>query len=58
MGRPSGTFSFANMTTGLLANGNNVPNTGNTFAGLLLGYVQPGDFNTAVGELAASLYNP
>ena len=44
VGRPSGQFSFANMTTGLQPNGNSVPNTGNNFAGLLLGYVSQGTF--------------
>jgi len=44
VGRPSGDFRFDNMTTGLLTNGNNVPNTGNTFAGFLLGYVRQGIF--------------
>ena len=45
VGRPSGDFRFDNMTTGLLANGNSVPNTGNTFAGFLLGSVRQGIFN-------------
>jgi hypothetical protein len=51
-GRPSGLFSFANMTSGLQPNANAVPNTGNTFAGLLLGYVSQASFNT---ELASWL---
>jgi hypothetical protein len=35
-------FSFANVTAGLQANGAAVPNTGNTFAGFLTGYVAQG----------------
>ena len=42
---PSGDFSFGSMTTGLQPNGQNVPNTGNDFAALLLGYVRSGAFD-------------
>jgi hypothetical protein len=44
--RPSGLFSFASMTSGLQANGQPMPNTGNTFAGFELGYVAQATFNT------------
>jgi hypothetical protein len=47
---PSGQFLFDNMTAGLQAGGQPVPNTGNTFAGFLLGYVRQGQFTQ---ELAA-----
>ncbi|MGH9162127.1 MAG: carboxypeptidase regulatory-like domain-containing protein, partial [Vicinamibacteraceae bacterium] len=46
---PSGQFSFDSMTAGLQADGNPVPNTGNTFAGFLLGDVRQAQFD---GELA------
>lgn len=37
-------FSFANVTAGLQPNGQPVPNTGNTFAGFLTGYVASAEF--------------
>ena len=43
--RPSGAFYFDNMTAGLLANGQPVPNTGNTFAGFLFGSVREAFFD-------------
>ena len=47
LGTPSGIFQFDNMTAGLQpTNGQPVPNTGNTFAGLELGYVRQANFNT------------
>jgi hypothetical protein len=39
-------FSFANVTAGLQPNGQPVPNTGNTFAGFLTGYVSQAVFRT------------
>ena len=39
-------FSFAGVTAGLQANGAAAPNTGNTFAGFLTGYVSQGLFTT------------
>ncbi|MEZ5352531.1 MAG: TonB-dependent receptor [Bryobacteraceae bacterium] len=39
-------FSFANVTAGLQANGQPVPNTGNTFAGFLTGYVASAQFRS------------
>jgi hypothetical protein len=39
-------FSFANVTAGLQPNGVAVPNTGNTFAGFLTGYVSQGLFTS------------
>jgi hypothetical protein len=50
--RPSGDFRFDNMTAGLQANGQPVPNTGNTFAGFLLGSVRAAQFDS---ELASWL---
>ncbi len=44
--RPSGSFYFDNMTAGLQGNGQPVPNTGNTFAGFLLGYVREAYFDS------------
>jgi len=41
---PSGQFRFDGMTAGLQPNGTTVPNTGNTFAGFLLGYVRQAQF--------------
>ena len=43
--RPSGEFRFDQMTAGLQPNGLPVPNTGNTFAGMLLGYVREANFD-------------
>jgi hypothetical protein len=50
--RPSGAFFFDGMTAGLQADGLGAaaPNTGNTFAGFLLGYVRQATFDL---ELAA-----
>ena len=45
-GYPSGQFNFANTTAGLQPNGQPVPNTGNTFAGLELGAVSAVNFST------------
>jgi hypothetical protein len=45
-GYPSGQFNFANTTAGLQANGQPVPNTGNTFAGFELGSVSAVNFST------------
>jgi hypothetical protein len=42
---PSGRFMFDQMTAGLQRDGNAVPNTGNTFAGFLLGYVRQAQFD-------------
>lgn len=39
-------FSFAGVTSGLQANGQAVPNTGNTFAGFLTGYASQATFRT------------
>jgi hypothetical protein len=39
-------YSFQNVTAGLQPNGQPVPNTGNTFAGFLTGYVQSALFRT------------
>lgn len=44
--RPSGDFRFDGMTAGLQPNGVTVPNTGNTFAGFLLGYVRQASFTS------------
>jgi hypothetical protein len=46
LGQPSGVFQFDNTTAGLQANGQPVPNTGNTFAGVELGYVRQANFTT------------
>ena len=46
LGQPSGVFQFDNMTSGLQANGQPVPNTGNLLAGLELGYVRQANFST------------
>ena len=43
--RPSGAFYFDGMTAGLQPNGQAVPNTGNTFAGFLLGSVREAYFD-------------
>ncbi|HZT28724.1 MAG TPA: TonB-dependent receptor [Bryobacteraceae bacterium] len=43
--RPSGAFYFDTMTAGLQPNGQPVPNTGNTFAGFLMGYVREAYFD-------------
>ena len=42
---PSGRFLFDNMTAGLQPDGNARPNTGNSFAGFLLGYVRQAQFD-------------
>jgi hypothetical protein len=42
---PSGRFLFDQTTAGLQRDGNPVPNTGNTFAGFLLGYVRQAQFD-------------
>ena len=42
---PSGNFFFDQMTAGLQPNGNPVPNTGNSFAGFMLGYVRQAQFD-------------
>jgi hypothetical protein len=39
-------FSFAGVTAGLQPNGATVPNTGNTFAGFLTGYVSQAVFRS------------
>jgi hypothetical protein len=41
---PSGNYNFGGMTAGLQAAGNTVPNTGNDFAGFLMGYVSQATF--------------
>jgi hypothetical protein len=46
LGQPSGVFQFDTMTSGLQPNGQPVPNTGNLFAGLELGYVRQANFST------------
>ena len=46
LGQPSGVFQFDNMTAGLQPNGQPIPNTGNTFAGLELGAVRQANFST------------
>ncbi len=43
--RPSGAFFFDGITTGLQANGASLPNTGSTWAGLLLGTVRQAQFD-------------
>src|SRR5206468_1556973 len=43
--RPSGAFYFDSMTAGLQANGQPVPNTGNTFAAFLFGSVREAFFD-------------
>ncbi|MCZ2077750.1 MAG: TonB-dependent receptor [Bryobacterales bacterium] len=49
---PSGDFRFDRMTAGLQPNGQPLPNTGNTFAGFLLGSVRSVEFDS---ELASWL---
>ena len=44
LGQPSGVFQFDNMTAGLQPNGQPIPGTGNTFAGVELGYVRQANF--------------
>jgi hypothetical protein len=46
LGQPSGVFQFDNMTAGLQANGQPIPNTGNQFAGFELGSVRQANFST------------
>ena len=46
LGQPSGIFQFDNMTAGLQANGQPVPNTGNLLAGFELGSVRQANFTT------------
>jgi hypothetical protein len=50
--RPSGDFRFDQMTAGLqpLPTGVPVPNTGNTFAGFLLGYVRQATFDVPLAS--------
>ena len=48
-------FSFAGVTAGLQENGAAVPNTGNTFAGFLTGYVSQALFHIGADQLAAAL---
>ncbi|MCC6859216.1 MAG: TonB-dependent receptor [Bryobacterales bacterium] len=43
---PSGNYQFSGTTAGLQATGNAIPNTGNDFAGFLLGYVGQASFET------------
>ena len=43
---PSGQFLFDTMTAGLQPNGQPLPNTGNTFAGFLVGAVRQGTFDS------------
>jgi hypothetical protein len=45
LGQPSGVFQFDNMTAGLQKDGTPIPNTGNLFAGLELGYVRQANFS-------------
>jgi hypothetical protein len=45
---PSGNFFFDQMTAGLQPNGNPIPNTGNSFAGFLLGYVRQATFDDSL----------
>lgn len=42
---PSGNFFFDQMTAGLRPDGTSIPNTGNTFAGFLLGYARQAQFD-------------
>ncbi len=55
---PSGRFLFDNMTAGLQPDGNARPNTGNTFAGFLLGYVRQAQFdeNLAAWEPRSTIH--
>jgi hypothetical protein len=46
--RPSGAFYFDGMTAGLQPSGATAPNTGNTFAGFLLGYVREAFFDAVL----------
>ena len=46
--RPSGAFYFDGMTAALQPNGQPVPNTGNTFAGFLMGYVREAYFDSVL----------
>jgi hypothetical protein len=46
LGNPSGIFQFDNMTAGLQATGNAVPNTGNLLAAFELGAVAAANFTT------------
>ena len=43
-------FSFADVTAGLQANGQPMPNTGNTFAGFLTGYVASAQFRSELSS--------
>ncbi|MBV8707091.1 MAG: TonB-dependent receptor [Acidobacteriaceae bacterium] len=45
LGQPSGIFQFDTMTAGLRPDGTPIPNTGNLFAGLELGYVRQANFS-------------
>jgi len=46
LGKPSGVFQFDDMTAGLRPDGTAVPNTGNLFAGVELGYVRQANFTS------------
>jgi hypothetical protein len=48
--RPSGDFRFDAMTAGLQPNGQPMPNTGNTFAGFLLGAVRSVSFDSELSS--------
>ena len=48
--KPSGAFSFADMTAGLQPNGVAAPRTGNDFAGFLVGQVSPGAVHQTTGS--------
>ena len=54
LGQPSGIFQFDNMTAGLQANGQPVPNTGNLLAGFELGSVAAGQFHHLHDDLASA----
>ena len=54
LGQPSGIFQFDNMTAGLQANGQPVPNTGNLLAGFELGSVAAGQFHHLHHDVAAA----
>ena len=62
VGYPSGNYSFAGMTAGLQdpskggVNGATTPNTGNDFAGFLLGYVGQGTFSAQLADWEPRAY--
>src|SRR5260370_17086952 len=60
LGQPSGVFQFDNMTAGLQANGQPVPNTGNLLAGFELGSVRQANFTPypTPGLPPAPLHSP